>query len=633
MRISAGANGIFYGIGQSFTAVNSTISGNQIRNNSLSTTSGSLCFLINDSNGSTNAIITNNYLYNNYRTTTGTNYLAGYYNISSPASTGTMLFDNNIIDQIGIDLNSSGYCLPVRIGSSYNQVKTITNNTVSNFVSGTSATIFAAGIKLDKLPAGSLVSNNIVHDGISNNVMIGLSCAGQTSVFAGTNQSFTVSDNTIYSITSAATFGTVVGLCAATEAGAYDLDIYGNTIYDITGSASGTQVIYGLTIGGGNSSSVYDVYDNHIYEVSGNSTSGNLSVAGLDLTQSGGTYNIYNNNVHDIWRSTNSTLNGVYGFVFPSGSGTFNIYNNFIQRIYANNSASYTAVIGMELYGLSTYNCRFNTIALGYDTPLSGGTTLGFFGVQWGPSATLHFSNNIVYVNGTTSGGGVGACLNWATTGTAYAVPVTFGSGSNNNYYYINQGLHNYVYVSGTLFGTCVNGYAYGGATTDVTRNLNNDECFNDASLGLYKTFMSPRESNSYYDVMPFAGGAAYPANLKLTAGSTNYAESNASVVAGITTDYEGDVRSGTTPDIGADEGDFIMQTISCYLLPVELTDFYGIPNGMINELHWRTESELNADFFILEKSMDGVTFDDLTTVKAAGNSASHTQYFFRMIM
>jgi hypothetical protein len=140
---------------------------------------------------------------------------------------------------------------------------------------------------------------------------------------------------------------------------------------------------------------------------------------------------------------------------------------------------------------------------------------------------------------------------------------------------------------------------------------------------------MSPRESNSYYDIPPFAGGAILPDNLKLTTGATTYAESGAVVVTGINTDYEGDIRSGTTPDIGADEGAFVVQTADCILLPLELIVFNGWYNGIENELHWTTATEINSDYFGVEKSLNGIDFYPIGEVNAAGNSLVEMHYEF----
>jgi ABC-type molybdate transport system substrate-binding protein len=45
------------------------------------------------------------------------------------------------------------------------------------------------------------------------------------------------------------------------------------------------------------------------------------------------------------------------------------------------------------------------------------------------------------------------------------------------------------------------------------------------------------------------------------------------------------------------------------------------------NNLSWITQSELNTDYFILERSKDGQNFEELTKIKAAGNSSALLRY------
>lgn len=61
--------------------------------------------------------------------------------------------------------------------------------------------------------------------------------------------------------------------------------------------------------------------------------------------------------------------------------------------------------------------------------------------------------------------------------------------------------------------------------------------------------------------------------------------------------------------------------------LPVELTRFGGYnENGRVN-LHWTTATEKNNDFFSIDKSQDGITFETLGTYKGAGTSLSERHY------
>ncbi len=55
--------------------------------------------------------------------------------------------------------------------------------------------------------------------------------------------------------------------------------------------------------------------------------------------------------------------------------------------------------------------------------------------------------------------------------------------------------------------------------------------------------------------------------------------------------------------------------------LPVKLLSFSAKPNGDVVDLEWSTATEINNDYFTIEKSYDGAEFMGLTKVKGAGNS------------
>jgi len=66
--------------------------------------------------------------------------------------------------------------------------------------------------------------------------------------------------------------------------------------------------------------------------------------------------------------------------------------------------------------------------------------------------------------------------------------------------------------------------------------------------------------------------------------------------------------------------------SINC-VLPVELLSFSGKPTGTTVELNWSTGSERTSDYFMVERSQDGVQFQPIGRVEAAGNSGSLNEY------
>ena len=64
--------------------------------------------------------------------------------------------------------------------------------------------------------------------------------------------------------------------------------------------------------------------------------------------------------------------------------------------------------------------------------------------------------------------------------------------------------------------------------------------------------------------------------------------------------------------------------------LPITLVNFEVQLNGDVVDVSWATESEINNDFFTLERSMDARNWDPLATIDGAGNSTDFIEYLYR---
>lgn len=63
--------------------------------------------------------------------------------------------------------------------------------------------------------------------------------------------------------------------------------------------------------------------------------------------------------------------------------------------------------------------------------------------------------------------------------------------------------------------------------------------------------------------------------------------------------------------------------------LPTEFISFDGEADGPWNRLNWATAAEINCDHFIVERSSDAVTFEDIGKVDGHGNSEVMREYEF----
>ncbi|HYV91440.1 MAG TPA: kelch repeat-containing protein [Chitinophagales bacterium] len=68
---------------------------------------------------------------------------------------------------------------------------------------------------------------------------------------------------------------------------------------------------------------------------------------------------------------------------------------------------------------------------------------------------------------------------------------------------------------------------------------------------------------------------------------------------------------------------------LTCTLLPISLTFFDAHADKKNNTIlcEWATESEINNNYFTIEKSRDGIDWEEVMKVSAAGNSASTRNY------
>lgn len=64
-------------------------------------------------------------------------------------------------------------------------------------------------------------------------------------------------------------------------------------------------------------------------------------------------------------------------------------------------------------------------------------------------------------------------------------------------------------------------------------------------------------------------------------------------------------------------------------MLPIELVSFNGVSRDAYNELYWETASEHNSDYFSIMRSYDGLNWESITRIQAAGESYDTHQYFY----
>ncbi|NNF35558.1 MAG: T9SS type A sorting domain-containing protein, partial [Saprospiraceae bacterium] len=94
------------------------------------------------------------------------------------------------------------------------------------------------------------------------------------------------------------------------------------------------------------------------------------------------------------------------------------------------------------------------------------------------------------------------------------------------------------------------------------------------------------------------------------------------------------DFITGRTLLFSVNPGDTLLDIDAGYMggpVPVELVDFYGRWNKDkdVNELTWITATEINNDYFIIERSFNGAAWEEIGQVGGAGNSLVELSYEF----
>ena len=299
----------------------------------------------------------------------------------------------------------------------------------------------------------------------------------------------------------------ITGLATCTT-GTGTVNIYQNNINSLT--STGASAVTGIQVGGG-VGSTKNVHHNKICNLENSSATGTIN--GVLVTSAGTTTNLYNNLIGDLRMPAVSAVNPLNGI---------NLNTNTV---------------------ISSVNISYNTV---YLNATSSGANFGSSGLNVLTSAvpttaTLNLRNNAIVNLSTPNGTGKTAAYRRSST-----VLANYGSVSNNNDFYAGTpGAANLIFFDGT----------------------NSDQ-----TLAAYMTRVATRDSASVTENPTFLSTTCGNANfLHIDTTVATQLESAGANVAGITDDFDGDIRqgnpgyvgSGTSPDIGADEFDGIPMDIT----------------------------------------------------------------------
>jgi hypothetical protein len=479
------------------------INNNTVTGSYPTATSGTLWGIYNTAAAATVSMSNNTVMDVSYSavglTGTGTNYMI--YNTAANAAT-TLNIENNIV-------------------SNYSRTGTSGGTTIGIFMSGSTG-----GMNVNVI--GNTVDDMSIDGTGTTSTMYGIQTATGT---------ISVLNNTVNNLRCLKTTGTGVLYGIYNIASATIEDYSFNTVTNLTHNGTGTTYgIYSFTTTGNRTMS-----NNTVHSLS----TGGTTIAGLHNASS--SPNVFNNKVYNI-ESTSSgapTVSGILqGSLGTAGNAT--IFNNYVGDLRAPN-ANTSAVTAPSVRGINFTTATANTtLLLAYNTihinATSIGTNFGTAGVFQTFSATattanLTMQNNIIVNNSTPNG--TGRAVAFQRSGVALN---NYNESSNNNLFYAGTpGPSNVIYFDGT----------------------NVDE-----TISAFKCRVDPRETQSVTENPSFLSlSGASPDFLHINPAIPTRTESGGIMIVGIDDDYDGDIRQGSpgyaglgvAPDIGADEGNFIV--------------------------------------------------------------------------
>ncbi len=484
--------------------------------------------------------------------------------VINSAATLSQNISNNTFTNLNVNTTGSVTFLSDSVTAPAGGTKTVNGNSiVTAFNKGGAGGTVTLYTDNASSVAGVIVNNN--NNNFSNLAVTGAAVIAGWSNTDGGAPTKTIQGNTFSNWTGGTGSVTALNVNFGT---ASVVTVAGNTVSGITGAGAITGIVLGSSIG------TVNVTGNAVYSLA---STGIAAVQGI--TTASTTANLGKNRIYDLSGSNaSSTVNGL----LVSAGTTVTAANNLIGDLRAPAATATGDVVrGISLTSsttLSTINLYHNSIYLNASSSGANFSTSGIYHTTstTATTAALNMRNNIVTNLSTPSGTGVTAAYR-----RSFNTITNYATGSNNNLFSAGAPAPNrLVYYDGT----------------------NSDQ-----TLGAFQARVTPREANSISESPPFLSTTgSNPGFLHINPVIGTQVESAGQALAAVTDDIDGDARNASTPDLGADEGNFTLAdlsgpaiayatlantaTLGARTLTATITDASGVPvtGAGLPVLYWK---------------------------------------------
>jgi Secretion system C-terminal sorting domain len=391
-----------------------------------------------------------------------------------------------------------------------------------------------------------------------------------------------------------------------------------NYLGNLTFSGSGVKTMTGTTSVGGN------------FTLSGSASTtptAALTIGGNVILGTGTTFTAgaFTHNVAGNWTNNGAT--------FTNTGSTINLNGTVAQTVGGTTSTTFNNLTLNNTFGtIPQFTAGINTTVTGTLTMTSGVTnlagftfTLGSSGVASILSRAASTTTNWMY-GGTFRRFWLNATAVSSTVAPLYGLfPV--GSSTASSY--------RPVAINSTVNPTATGSYSV--THTDVTGITDLSPVFNDAGTNIVR-----KHNAQFVNTISGVTGGTYNIGVTMTGlvagtlGNIRLGVSNGATT--VTTVGTHAAATGSAPIPTANRtgvtlagltGDFRITStnIAATPLPIELTSFNAFMIGDQVKLSWSTASELNNDFFTIERSAAGEKFETVKTVKGKGTT-NLTSYY-----